>query len=454
MLIQTMLERQRTYFLSGKTKPLGYRITALTRLKAGIIELQTEIEQALAEDLAKTSFESYMTEIGIVLSEIDYTIKNLKKWGKPHRVKTPLALFHATSRIMPEPFGVVLIMSPWNYPFSLAIDPLIGALAAGNTAIVKPASYAKSTSSIIKKLIDHCFSEEYVGVILGGREENKQLLDLRFDYIFFTGSAEVGQYIMEKASKHLTPFSLELGGKSPCIVCDSANIKLAAKRIAFGKFVNAGQTCIAPDYVLIEKSLKQTFIDCLKISILDFFGTDPLNSIELPKIINTKHVERLMNLMESGKVVIGGETDGVKIAPTVLDDVAWDSQIMQTEIFGPILPILTFDTLDEVYEKVLSKSKPLALYLFTNDKRVEEEVLANLSFGGATINDTIVHFATNQMGFGGVGASGMGRYHGQYSFTTFSNMRSVLKRSNWIDLDIRYHPYSAKKLRMLKKYLK
>jgi len=452
--IQTTVERQRSFYLTGKTKPLSYRFSALMTLKAGIIELQSEIEKALSEDLAKTSFESYLTEIGIVLSEIDYTIKNFKKWAKPQRVKTPLALFHATSRIMPEPFGVVLIMSPWNYPFSLTIDPLIGAIAAGNTAVIKPASYAKSTSNIIKKLIDRCFSEEYVSVVLGGRDENKQLLDLRFDYIFFTGSIEVGRYVMEKASKHLTPVSLELGGKSPCIVCDSANIELSAKRIAFGKFINAGQTCIAPDYVLIAKNKKQAFIDSLKSSIIDFFGMKPLDSVELPKIINDEHVERLMSLMESGEAVIGGETDGIKIAPTVLDNVAWDSPIMQTEIFGPILPVLTFDTLDEVYEKVLSKPKPLALYLFVNDKRVEEEVFSHLSFGGATINDTIVHFASNQMGFGGVGASGMGKYHGKYSFTTFSNMRSVLKRSNWIDLDIRYHPYSAKKLRMLKKYLK
>jgi len=454
MQIKELIEKQRSFFMTGETKSLEFRLRSLRTLREGIAKFEAEIALALKADLNKAPLESFMTETGIVLSEIDLMLKKLGGWMRPKRVRTPLPLFHAQSMIMPEPYGVVLIMSPWNYPFALAIDPLVGALAAGNTAVVKPASYAKATSLVIEKLLKYCFEEEYVATVLGGREENQQLLDQHFDYIFFTGSMDVGRLVMEKASRHLTPISLELGGKSPCIVDSSADLELAAKRIAFGKFINAGQTCIAPDYVLIREKDKPAFIKGLKKAITDFFGEEPLKSEELPKIINEKHYNRLLGLMQSETAVIGGKGEGLKIAPTVLDGISWNSPVMQEEIFGPILPMITFTTMEEVYREVSSRGKPLALYLFSRDKRLEREVFDKLSFGGATINDTLMHFATSEMGFGGVGSSGMGRYHGKYSFDTFSNQRSVLKRSNWIDLSFRYHPYTEKKHSILKKYLK
>lgn len=454
MVLQSILDKQKAYFKSNETKSIAFRLNALKTLKAGILAFEEQINEALRQDLGKHAFEAYFTEVGIVLSEISYIEKRLKSWAKPKRKKSPLLLFPARSYQYAEPYGTVLIMSPWNYPFQLAIIPLIGAIAAGNTAIIKPASYAEATSKVIDELIRHCFREVYVTTVLGGREENKQLLDLAFDYIFFTGSTEVGKLVMEKASKHLIPITLELGGKSPCIIDRDVNLKLTAKRIAFGKYLNAGQTCIAPDYVWIPAELKADFISNLKAVIHEFFGENPLLSPELPKIVNTKHMDRLIKLMSSEKIVIGGDTDGMKIAPTVLEDIAKDAPIMQEEIFGPILPILTYTSMTEVIEYIQANPKPLALYLFTNDRNMQQTILDHISFGGATFNDTMMHFASTEIGFGGVGMSGMGRYHGRQSFLTFSNLRSVVKRWNWLDIQARYHPYHEKKQQLLRKILK
>ncbi|MDD3122744.1 MAG: aldehyde dehydrogenase [Candidatus Izemoplasmatales bacterium] len=454
MLIEQLVESQRSFFKTNRTKDLEFRIQALKTLKAGVLAFEEEINEALMSDLHKSSFETYMSETGVVLAEIDYALKHIRKWAKHRRRKTPLPLFLANSYVSPEPYGVTLIMSPWNYPFQLAIDPLVGAIAAGNTAIIKPASYAQNTSNIIKVIIEHCFAEEYVSCVLGGRDENTLLLEQKFDYIFFTGSTSVGKIVMEKASKNLTPISLELGGKSPCIIDSSVNLRLVARRVAFGKFLNSGQTCVAPDYIYMHESQIPEFVENIKREIFEFFGEKPLLSEELPKIINQKHLERLKGLMIGEKIVAGGNYNKTSIEPTVLTGITIDSRIMQEEIFGPILPILTYQNLSEVYDYLKSQPKPLALYLFTNSKNTKDEVFKECSFGGATINDTIMHFATSEMGFGGVGDSGIGKYHGTSSFDTFSNLRSVVKRSNLVDLNMRYHPYTKGKLNLLKKFLK
>jgi len=453
-MIDSLVLKQRAFFNTLKTKDLTFRIEALKTLKQGILTYQAEIYEALRKDLHKSEFETYMSEIGVVLAEIEYFLKRIRRFARPKVKKTPLPLFLASSVEIPEPYGVVLIMSPWNYPFQLALDPLVGAIAAGNTAIIKPASYSKHTSDILKKIIESCFDEEYVAVVTGGREENQSLLEQTFDYIFFTGSTSVAKVVMEKASKHLTPVSLELGGKSPCIIDRRVDLKLAAKRVAFGKLLNAGQTCVAPDYVFIHPDDEAEFIRHLGEEIKSFFGENPLEHPDFPKIINEKHLNRLLGLIEGEEVVIGGKHNETSIEPTVLRGITPQSNVMSEEIFGPILPILNYQSMDEVIHHVSTHPKPLALYLFTTNKKTEKRVLHSLSFGGATINDTIMHFATSEMGFGGVGDSGMGSYHGKKSFETFSHIRSVLRRSNHVDLPLRYHPYTKTKFAILKKFLK
>lgn len=349
---------------------------------------------------------------------------------KRKRVKTPLAQFHSKSFIVKEPLGVVLIMSPWNYPFMLALDPLIGAIGAGNCAIIKPASYAKSTSNIIKKIVTECFDERYIAVVTGGREENSELLEQRFDHIFFIGSVEVGKVVNEKASKYLTPTTLELGGKSPCIIDESANLKLAAKRLAFGKFLNVGQTCVAPDYVLIQKNVKERFLEYFKNEIKTMYGAEPLKNDLYSHIINEKHFNRLSGLIDKNKVVFGGNTSqtDLKIEPTIMDNVTLSDAVMQEEIFGPILPFIEFDKIDEIYHVIENFESPLALYLFSNNKKIQNEILKRVSFGGGCINDTIIHIATSYMGFGGVGFSGHGSYHGKRSFDLFMHEKSIVKK--------------------------
>jgi len=454
MNIQNLVERQRAYFNTNVTKDLNFRLNALKTLQKGIIAHESKIIEALKKDLNKAPMEAIMTEIGIVRSELTHMIKHLSRYAKPKRVKTPLVLFSAKSEIYPEPFGVVLIMSPWNYPFQLAIDPLIGAIAAGNCAIVKPGSYAAHTAEAIRELLDHSFKDEYVTTVLGGREENTLLLEQKFDYIFFTGSSNVGKTVMEKASHHLTPISLELGGKSPCIIDGTMCMKLTAKRLAFGKFVNAGQTCVAPDYVFVKKEYRDQLVNELKKVIAEFFGTNPITNPDLPKIINQKHHERLLGLLKEQTIAIGGNASDISIAPTVLTDVSLDSPIMQEEIFGPILPIMTYEKIEEVIAYVKSKDRPLALYLFSTDKTMQKRITNEISFGGGTFNDTLMHVASSELGFGGVGASGMGSYHGIHSFNTFSHLKSILKRRNWIDLSFRYHPYTNQKKALIDKFTK
>ena len=453
--MQNLINKQKQYYQSGRTRDVAFRLSALRKLKQCIVKNEKQIHQALYQDLHKASMESYMSEVGLVLSELTYTIKHLNSWTKEKRVPTPLAQFYGKSFLSPEPYGCVLIMSPWNYPFQLTMVPLIGALAAGNTAIIKPSAYAPATSQIVADLIQECFEEAYVSVVQGGRKENGELLEQRFDYIFFTGGVTVGKLVMEKASQYLTPITLELGGKSPCIIDASANLKLAAKRVAFGKFLNAGQTCVAPDYVLIDASVKQEFILYLMDALRTFFGEHPLENEHYPKIINEKHFMRLQQLMKGEHIACGGQTnDCLQIEPTILDEVGFDSPVMQEEIFGPLLPIIPYESLDDAIAYIQSHEKPLALYLFTTNKAVERKILDTCSFGGGCINDTIIHLASNHLPFGGVGMSGMGSYHGKKSFDTFTHYRSMIKKANWIDLPFRYHPYTKGKERLIRMFLK
>lgn len=447
-----MLHAQRAYFGKGECKDVNFRIAQLKKLYQWICEHEQEIMDALYQDLNKSPFEAYATEIGIVKEEIKYTLKHLRKWAAPKRVRTPITQFPSKSFIYPEPYGVVLIMSPWNYPFQLTIAPLAGAMCAGNCAVVKPSAYSPATTRLMAGMIKELFSEEYIAVVEGGREANQALLDEKFDYIFFTGSVNVGKYVMEKASAHLTPVSLELGGKSPCIVDETADIKLAARRIVWGKFLNSGQTCVAPDYILVQRSVKDKLIKQIGKCIRKMYGRDALANEEYPKMINEKHFDRVLGLMEGAHIVSGGESDRarLKIAPTILDQVNWESAVMQEEIFGPLLPVLTFYDIKEVIQMVNARPEPLALYYFTKDKRREGKVLKHISYGGGCINDTVVHLATSYMPFGGVGNSGMGGYHGKDSFDTFTHRKSIMKKSLLIDVPIRYAPFKNK-LVLLKK---
>ena len=451
--ISQIISEQKRFFDSGKTRDYAFRINCLKKLKTAVLANERLICSALQADLNKPETESYMCEIGIVYDEISFHIKHLKKWMKNKRVKTPIAQFKSRSFISPEPYGVALIMSPWNYPVQLCLSPLIGAISAGNCAIIKPSSYSPNVSEVIEKIISQAFSREYVAVVTGGREENELLLNEKFDFIFFTGSVAVGKYVMKKASENLVPLCLELGGKSPVIVEKSANLEISARRICFGKMLNAGQTCVAPDYVLCQKSVKDKFVEYYKKAVLEFFKGE---FSDFPKIINQKHFLRLKNLLVGEKIIFGGELNENTrfISPTLVEIENLNSPLMQEEIFGPILPIITFENLDECIELINFKPKPLALYLFTTDKQTEKRVLNGCSFGGGCINDTIIHLATPHMGFGGVGQSGMGSYHGEQSFKTFSHFRSIVKKSFSFDLKMRYRPYTEKKEKIIKKFLK
>lgn len=453
MSYENLIQNQRTFFNTGVTKDVHFRIDKLTKLYQAIIEYEDEIESALFEDLGKSKEESFATEVGIVLSDLSYIIKNLKKWAKPKKVKTPLVLFPAKSYEYQEPYGIALILSPWNYPFQLCINPLVGALAAGNTVILKPSSSSPHVAAVIQKMIATIYDESYVTTVTGPAKEADQLLSLKTDYIFFTGSIPVGKHVMEMASKNLIPVTLELGGKSPCIIDETVDLKLAAKRIAFGKFINAGQTCIAPDYLLIKDALKPDFIKYFKAAIESFYGLDPLTADHYPKIINTKHVERLKGLFINETIVAGGKYNDEKIEPTLVDKITFDSPIMQEEIFGPLLPMISYESIDDVLTRFQSMGKPLAFYLFSNDKQLVSKVLNHVSFGGATVNDTLMHFVNHHLGFGGVGHSGFGAYHGKKSFMIFSHQKAVVKRG-WFDLPLRYHPLTKKKTKLLRKFLK
>ncbi len=454
--IKDIVNKQRTYFQSGATLDVEKRIEALTRLKECIEKYEDQIKAALNKDLGKSAFEGYMCEVGLVLSEISHMIKHVRSYAGEKRVPTPLTLFPANSYKKPSPYGVTLIMSPWNYPFLLTMDPLADALAAGNTAVVKPSAYSPCTSQLIATILGECFDSNYVKVVTGGRAENTSLLEQHFDYIFFTGSQSVGKEVMKNAAEHLTPFTLELGGKSPCIVDKSADIKLAAKRIVFGKFLNCGQTCVAPDYVYCERSVKDKLVKEIIRQIKKQYGKQPLLNENYGKIINEKHFNRILGLLDTDKIVFGGDVDPetFQIEPTVMDDVTFDDPVMQEEIFGPILPILVFDGIDEVIHNLSLLPHPLALYIFTGDKKTAKKVISRCGFGGGCINDTVVHISTSEMGFGGFGESGMGAYHGKDGFDTFSHYKSILDRKTWIDVPLRYQPYRRISDRILHMFLK
>lgn len=456
-MITELVARQREYFKTGETLNVRFRIECLKKLRDAIKSREDEIAKALNADLGKSDYEGYMTEIGRALSEISYLIKNTKKLSGKEKVKTPLAQFAAKSYKVKVPYGNTLIMSPWNYPFLLTIDPLADAVAAGNTVIIKPSAYSPCTSALIKSIIEECFAPEHVSVVTGGREENACLLEQKFDFIFFTGSTAVGKEVLRHAAEHLTPVVLELGGKSPCIVDKSAKIDLAAKRIVFGKYLNCGQTCVAPDYVLCHKDVKDKFIEAVIKEIKAQYTACPLENKDFGRIVNKKHFERVLSLIDKNKVVHGGgyDTEKLQIEPTVMDGVAWDDKVMGEEIFGPIMPVLTYETTEEIINLLADKPKPLALYLFSRDKRVIDTITSRVAFGGGCINDTIIHLATTEMGFGGVGESGMGSYHGKTGFLAFSHEKSIVDKKNWIDLSMRYQPYNSKKYaKLLRFFLK
>ena len=456
MDIQALVTAQRAYFSTGATLPLSARKTTLKRLQRAIRAHEADILAALRSDLNKSPAESYMCEVGLTLSELSFVEKRLARWMKDKSHLTPLAQFPARSFTVQEPYGVVLIMSPWNYPFLLTMEPLIGALAAGNCCAVKPSAYSPAASAVIRYILAECFPPELVSVVEGGRAENQALLDQKFDYIFFTGGVEVGKEVMTRAARHLTPVTLELGGKSPCIVDRTARLDLAAKRLVFGKLLNCGQTCVAPDYLLIDRQVKDRFLALVKKWITAMYGQNALDNQGYVRMINQKHFDRVTGLIDPAKVVFGGKSDRstLKIQPTILDNVYPEDPVMLEEIFGPVLPVLTFEDVQEALDFVNARPRPLALYLFSRDKKVQQLFLRRASFGGGCINDTIIHLATSRMGFGGVGNSGMGRYHGRDSFDTFSHGKSVVKKSSLIDLPVRYAPYTPVKDRLLRLFLR
>ncbi len=454
--IKHIVINQRKYFNTGATLDVDARIRALKKLRESILKHEDEINKALKRDLGKSNFESYMCETGLVLSEISYMLKHIRSFAKEKTVMTPLAQFLSRSYRKPSPYGTVLIMSPWNYPFLLTLDPLVDAIAAGNTAVLKPSAYSPCTGKIVSAIIRECFEEAYICVVTGGRSENTCLLKEHFDYIFFTGSQAVGKEVMRHASEHLTPVTLELGGKSPCLVEKSANLKLAAKRIVFGKFLNCGQTCVAPDYVYCDRTVKDKLVKEIKKQIQKQFGKEPLKRADYGKIINEKHFDRITGLINPSKVVWGGKSDrgAQKIEPTVLDNATFGDAVMQEEIFGPLMPILTFDTLDEAIRNIQSMAHPLALYIFSNDRQAVRKVTSRCGFGGGCVNDTVIHLATCEMGFGGFGESGMGSYHGKDGFRTFSHEKSIVDKKTWLDLPMRYQPYKKVHSKLVRMFLK
>lgn len=443
MEAKPLVDAQRAYFKKGETISITYRMEALNKLKAAIQQYEKPLLEAIKTDLGKSASEAYMCEVGLTLAEISYFQKHLRSWAKTRRMATPLTNFAAKSMIVQEPYGVVLIMSPWNYPVLLSLEPLIGAIAAGNTVVLKPSAYSPATSGVIAEMIENIFPAEYVTVVRGGRAENQSLLEQKWDYIFFTGGVTVGKMVMQKAAEHLTPITLELGGKSPCVIDHTANLRIAARRIVFGKYLNCGQTCIAPDYALVEASVHDEFVRLLKEETEKMYGKNILDNKDYGKMINDKHFQRVLGLIESKKVVMGGTANAatLRIEPTILDGVTADDAVMQEEIFGPILPVLTVQNIDEAYDFIQNRPHPLALYLFTNDKAVEKRFMEQVPFGGGCINDTIIHIATHNLPFGGVGNSGMGSYHGKKSFETFSHSKSIVKKYTWLDLSLRYQPY-------------
>ncbi|BAZ11146.1 aldehyde dehydrogenase [Calothrix sp. NIES-4071] len=444
--ISDIICKQRKFFQSGTTKDFAFRLAQIKILKQAIIQHQTDITHALLADLNRAEVETYGTEILLILSEIDYAIKNLKQWMQPQKLATSIQQFPASARIYPEPLGVVLIIGAWNYPFQLTLSPLVGAIAAGNCAIIKPSELASNCSRVTAEIISKSFASEYISVVEGGVETSQLLLAEKFDHIFFTGGTAIGKIVMEAAAKHLTPVTLELGGKSPCIVDADTNIECTAQRIVWGKFLNAGQTCVAPDYLLVNKNIKPQLLTAIQKSIKEFYGDNPAKSLDYGRIINHKHFDRLVNFLQDGNICIGGESNKNEcyIAPTVIDNISLTSAVMQSEIFGPILPIIEYSDINEAISIINSQPKPLAVYLFSQNKKLQHRILQNTSSGGVCINDTVMQAAASGLPFGGVGDSGIGRYHGKTSFETFSHYKTVLQRSFLFNIKLRYAPYKGK----------
>lgn len=455
-MVVPRLEAHKQFFETGETKDVAFRLKQLELLKKAIIKHEKEINEALAADLGKSVFEAYTSEIGYVLDSISFFMKNVKRWAKPRKVKTPLVHLGSKSFIYPEPYGTVLIVGPFNYPFQLVIEPLIGALAAGNCVVLKPSEFTPNVSRVLAKMIRENFEERYVSVVEGGKEVTSALIHAPFDYIFFTGSVEVGKIVMKAAAENLVPVTLELGGKSPCIVDKDANLDVAAQRIVWGKFMNVGQTCVAPDYLLVHRDVEEQFVQKLTDTLLSFYGQEPKESKDYGRVVNERQLDRLVSLLDEEKVVHGGEYEREQLymAPTLMKDVKWEDKVMQEEIFGPILPVIPFNELSEAIAKINSKPKPLALYLFTESSAVEEKVIQGVSYGGGCINDTVTHLANPYLPFGGVGPSGIGAYHGKDSFETFSHKKSVLKKSTKLNASFIFPPYSEKSLNLIRKVMK
>lgn len=450
-VISELLQAQRKFFATGKTRDRDFRIQQLQALEGAIVANQDNIIAAVQSDLGRAAFEAYF-EIA-TLSEVKLAIKQLKKWMKPRRVATSVDVFPASAWVQPEPLGVALIIGPWNYPFQLMMSPLVGAIAAGNCAILKPSEYAPEMSKVVTELVRSTFDSNYIAVVEGDAQTSQELLAQKFDHIFFTGGTEIGRIVMQAAAKHLTPVTLELGGKSPCFVDASVRLDYAAKRIAWGKFINAGQTCIAPDYILVDAAVKDEFVVQLKKAILELYGDNPAVSPDYARIVNQRQLDRLKGLLVSGNIVIGGQVNDADryLAPTVLENVDWKDGVMESEIFGPILPILTYENLDDAIALVNERPKPLALYIFSKSNTIQTNIVNSISSGGVCINDTVLQVSVGNLPFGGVGDSGTGSYHGKASFDTFSHDRSFLKRSILFDLDWRYAPYTDDRLKFLKK---
>jgi aldehyde dehydrogenase (NAD+) len=450
-----LVARLRSFFEAGRTRPLEWRRDQLKALRKMLTEREPELIAALAADLGKPRLEAWATDIGFVLNEIDHALKHLRRWAAPKRVRTPLVTKPARARLVPEPLGVVLVIAPWNYPVQLALAPMVGAIAAGNAVVLKPSEVTAATSEALAHFIPEYLDPEAIAVVEGAVAETKALLAERFDHIFYTGNGRVGRVVMEAASRHLTPVTLELGGKSPAIVDGSANLEVAARRIAWGKYLNAGQTCIAPDYVLVSRDQHDRLVELIRRAVFDFYGNDPKASPDYARIVNDNHFKRLSQLLDSGTAVVGGETDKATryIAPTVLRDVAADAPVMQEEIFGPLLPVLAVDDVDEAIGFVNAHEKPLALYVFAGDKAVANRVVEQTSSGGACVNATLYHVAVPNLPFGGVGESGVGAYHGKASFGVFSHSKPVLKKSTRPDPDLAYPPYTDKKERLVRRFL-
>lgn len=454
---ENILEGQRSYLSHLGTIDVDKRINNLKKLKKVIKKYEDEIIDALNKDLGKHIFEAYSNEVGFVYGSIDFVIKNLKSWTKVKKVKNDAAQLPGKSYIYKSHYGAVLIIGPYNYPFQLTIEPLIGAIAGGNTVIIKPSEYATATETIIEKIIKETFDEEYIAVVTGDYKVNSDLLDLEFDYIFFTGSVNVGKIVMEKASKHLTPITLELGGKSPVIVDNTADLKVSAKRILWGKLTNAGQTCVAPDYLLAQEHIYEELIEELKNTIVEFYGNDIINNKEFGRIINEKHMNRLNNILENDKdkIVVGGDVDFKQryISPTIIRDVTLEDSVMEDEIFGPILPVIKYKDLEDIKYYISKHKNPLALYVFSENDDFSEDIIRRFTFGGGCVNDTISHVASAHLPFGGVGTSGMGNYHGRASFDTFTHTKSIVKKSTKIDIKLVFPPYKEK-IKLIKKIMK